>query len=188
MSITKSSLFSDSVLLESSTHIFFVVAVYLVQMSSVTDHWHPWPMQGQCMPEISVKIRTSLWRLNTQVHGHGNWHTVKHAYRCQGQAILLRYKRNFLYPPSLQHVIRSRGMKITHLLRWKRQFIIIKRIRLYVLRWYRSGKRSKNYTYLHLCQLGLHVFCYQLTTMNEIEREGQTLKREQWERERIFLS
>lgn len=96
-------------------HTFFVVAVYLVQMSSVTDHWHPWPMQGQCMPEISVKIRTRLCRLNTHVHVHGNWHTVNHAYRCQGQAILLRYKRNSLYPTSLQHVIKSRGMKITSL-------------------------------------------------------------------------
>lgn len=33
--------------------------------------------------------------------------------KCQGQAILLCYEPNLLYPSDLQHVIKSWGMKIT---------------------------------------------------------------------------
>lgn len=46
---------------------------FLVKMSLMVDHWHPWPYawQGHCLLETSVKIRKTVCRLNMQVHVYG---------------------------------------------------------------------------------------------------------------------
>lgn len=46
---------------------------FLVKMSLMVDHWHPWPYawQGHCLLETSVKIRKTVCRLNIQVHVYG---------------------------------------------------------------------------------------------------------------------